>query len=73
VDDVETDSDSNILRCSPLLWTRRPRSTEPVVNKETEKAKRMAKRGQTLPTTDMELEKAGTSFLDAIEKSLGLR
>jgi hypothetical protein len=73
MDDAETECDANILRCSPLLWIRRPRSNESVVNKETEKAKRMAKRGQTLPTTDMELEKAGTSFLDAIEKSLGLR
>jgi hypothetical protein len=30
-------------------------------------------RGQTLPTTDADMINAGSSFLDAIEKSLGLR
>jgi len=30
------------------------------------------KRGQTLPTTDADMLEAGSSFLDAIEKSLGL-
>jgi hypothetical protein len=36
-----------------------------------EKEKRR-QQSQTLPTTDADLLKAGTSFLDAIEKSLGL-
>jgi hypothetical protein len=30
-------------------------------------------RGQTFPTTDADMINAGSSFLDAIEKSLGLR
>jgi len=33
---------------------------------------RKKKRGQTLPTTDADMLEAGSSFLDAIEKSLGL-
>ncbi|KAL3910931.1 MAG: hypothetical protein SGILL_007491, partial [Bacillariaceae sp.] len=33
----------------------------------------LKKRGQTLPTTDADMIRAGSSFLDAIEKSLGLR
>jgi hypothetical protein len=32
----------------------------------------LRKQSQTLPTTDADMLKAGTSFLDAIEKSLGL-
>lgn len=51
----------------PLLY----RSKVSPEEKSVEKVKRR-QQSQTLPTTDADLLKAGTSFLDAIEKSLGL-
>lgn len=42
-------------------------------DKEDDAKEKARKRGQTLPTTDVDMINAGTSFLDAIEKSLGLR
>ena len=47
------------------------RSIDSPMEKSAEKEKRR-QQSQTLPTTDADMLKAGTSFLDAIEKSLGL-
>ena len=48
------------------------RSLETPRKKSAEKEKKK-QQSQTLPVTDADMLKAGTSFLDAIEKSLGLR
>ena len=41
--------------------------------KKSSRPKHRKTRSQTLPTTDAEIETAGTAFLDAIGKSLGIR
>jgi hypothetical protein len=45
----------------------------PDKDKNTDIKADVKRRGQTLPTTDADMIRAGSSFLDAIEKSLGLR
>ena len=58
-----------------LTYFSRPlilyRSIESPEKKKVEKEKRKLQ-SRTLPVTDADMVKAGTSFLDAIEKSLGL-
>ena len=48
-----------------------PRSIDSPERTLTDKEK-LKKQSQTLPVTDADMLKAGTSFLDAIERSLGL-
>jgi hypothetical protein len=57
-----------VLTCGDQIC----RSVDSPEKKESSKDK-SKKRGQTLPTSDAEMYNAGSSFLDAIEKSLGLR
>ncbi|KAG7374623.1 Dock homology region 2 domain containing protein [Nitzschia inconspicua] len=57
-----------------LAFTLTPPKLLPVhsLDKKEDSREKAKKRGQTLPTTDADMINAGSSFLDAIEKSLGL-
>ena len=65
------DIDSFMLGISHYFIIVLCRSTDLSGGKIAEKEK-WRQQSSTLPTTDADMLKAGTSFLDAIEKSLGL-